>query len=194
MKYKAIFSDFDGTLLSDDFTVSKKNIDALNDYVNKGGKFFISTGRLFQSIFPQLVKLGVKSEMIICAQGAEVYDIKDGKKLLLQETISLDTLKKIARFLESQYDIDENLVPLMYVNDEVYFFNRNNEYLGKSVVPEGTIQAGKSATKEIKVYYTDSNASQVAFFEFRCNAVAYKGQQTYNVGVGYCNVKSWERA
>ncbi len=131
MKYKAIFSDFDGTLLSDDFTVSKKNIEALNEYVDKGGKFFISTGRLFQSIYPHLVELGVPSDMIICAQGAEVYDIKEGKKLLLQETIPLETLKKIARFLESQYEVDENLLPLMYVNDEVYFVNRNENWRKK---------------------------------------------------------------
>ena len=43
MKYKAIFSDFDGTLLSDDFTVSKKNIEALNEYVDKGATCLLST-------------------------------------------------------------------------------------------------------------------------------------------------------
>ena len=54
MKYKALFTDFDGTLFSDNFTVSEKDIAAIKDYTSRGGKFFISTGRLFNSIYPYL--------------------------------------------------------------------------------------------------------------------------------------------
>ena len=73
----------------------------------------------------------------------------------------------------------------------VYFFNKNNEYLGKYSFVDGSLT---EKTTFLKMYYTASNAKDVAFFEFRCNSVAYKGQQAYNIGVGYCNVKSWERA
>jgi len=72
----------------------------------------------------------------------------------------------------------------------IYYFGENNNYLGKTVIEEGSID---SKTKEIKFYYTEANASQIRFFEFRCIALPYKTNQTYNVGIGYCNVKSWER-
>lgn len=72
----------------------------------------------------------------------------------------------------------------------VYFFNKEGNYLNKYAVSENTI---KTSTKEIKFYWTE-NASEIAYFEFRCNAKPYKGQQCYNVGISYCNIKSWERA
>lgn len=72
----------------------------------------------------------------------------------------------------------------------IYFFNKEGEYLFKYVVEEKTIS---TSTKEIKFYWTQ-NAKDIAYFEFRCNAKPYKGSQCYNVGISYCNFKSWERA
>ena len=76
----------------------------------------------------------------------------------------------------------------------IYYFGANNVYLGKSSIEEGSIKSGNNPTKELKVYYQESNAEDVRYFEFRCNALPYIGSQCYNVGIGYCNVKSWERA
>lgn len=73
----------------------------------------------------------------------------------------------------------------------IYMFGDNNVYLGKAVIKEGTIT---TSTNELRVYYTESNCASVKFFEFRCNALPYKSSQCYNVGISYCNVKSWERA
>lgn len=72
----------------------------------------------------------------------------------------------------------------------IYFFNKNGQYLDKYIVEEKTITTN---TQEIKFYWT-KNASEIAFFEFRCNAMPYKGKQCYNIGIKYCNFKSWERA
>lgn len=72
----------------------------------------------------------------------------------------------------------------------VYFFDTNDNYLGKYTIAEGKIS---SSTTEIKFYWTE-NAASVAYFEFRINALPYKNSQCYNLGVGYCNFKSWERA
>lgn len=71
----------------------------------------------------------------------------------------------------------------------IYFFNKEGKYLNKYIVEEKTITTN---TKEIKFYWTE-NASEIAYFEFRCNAMPYKGQQCYNIGISYCNFKSWER-
>lgn len=71
-----------------------------------------------------------------------------------------------------------------------YFFNNKGEFLTKYAVKEKTI---KTSTTEIKFYVTE-NASEIAYFEFRCNAMPYQGQQCYNVGIKHCNIKSWEKA
>ena len=39
MKYKAIFSDFDGTLYRSDYTISQANKDAIQRYIEAGGHF-----------------------------------------------------------------------------------------------------------------------------------------------------------
>lgn len=72
----------------------------------------------------------------------------------------------------------------------VYFFDASDNYLGKYTIEEGTIT---SSTQQVRFYWT-TNAASVAYFEFRINALPYKNSQCYNLGVGYCNFKSWERA
>lgn len=72
----------------------------------------------------------------------------------------------------------------------IYFFNNKGEYLDKYAIEEKTIS---TSTTELKFYWT-KNAKDVAYFELRCNAMPYKGSQCYNVGIAYCNYKSWERA
>ena len=72
----------------------------------------------------------------------------------------------------------------------IYMFDKDNKYLGKTQISENTIT---TSTTEVKTYYTNSNCAQVKFFEVRCNALPYKTSQCYNVGISYCNVKSWER-
>lgn len=73
----------------------------------------------------------------------------------------------------------------------VYMFDKSNNLLGTHAIKEGSID---TKTPELKFYYTESNCSQVAFFEVRCLAKPYKSSQCYNVGISYCNIKSWEKA
>ena len=127
MKYKALFTDFDGTLFSDNFTVSEKDIAAIKDYVNRGGKFFISTGRLFNSIYPYLKDMNVESDMIVVSQGAEVYDVKT-KEPLFRELISLDLAKRINEYIESYMAKNPKVTTMVYIDDEVYFIDRLPEY------------------------------------------------------------------
>lgn len=71
----------------------------------------------------------------------------------------------------------------------IYFYNNKGNYIDKYIIEEGSITTN---TTEIKFYYTNK-ASDVAYFELRCNASPYKGSQCYNIGINYCNFKSWER-
>ena len=80
MKYKLIVSDYDGTLIKKDGTISQSQISAIQDYVSRGGIFAIITGRMTASILPLAKKLGL-SGLIASFNGGEVTDIQTGKHL-----------------------------------------------------------------------------------------------------------------
>ena len=58
INYQLIVSDFDGTLVNDDGTISDQNKQAIADYVAAGGAFAISTGRLPDGILKRAKELG----------------------------------------------------------------------------------------------------------------------------------------
>lgn len=82
MKYKIIFSDFDGTVSRSDNTVSEKVKAAVAEYVKKGGKFVLVTGRLFSAVRPRAAELGLHGEAVVY-QGGGIYDLDSGKPLYL---------------------------------------------------------------------------------------------------------------
>lgn len=89
INYRLIVSDFDGTLVRQDGTVSERNIKAINNYIEAGGIFAISTGRVPAGILPQARKLGLKG-LVSCCQGTVILDIESGKELF-DRRLSLKT-------------------------------------------------------------------------------------------------------
>ncbi len=65
MRYKAIFCDFDGTLYREDHTISPTNKRAIKEFTKAGGKFVVSTGRLFSAIYPKLEELQLDGDVIV---------------------------------------------------------------------------------------------------------------------------------
>lgn len=78
IKYPLIVSDFDGTLVKEDGTVSLANRTAIAQYVADGGRFAISTGRMPAGILPQARELGLTG-LVCCGQGAAIIDIQSGQ-------------------------------------------------------------------------------------------------------------------
>lgn len=74
----AIFSDLDGTLFSDDKTISEENLDAIQKYVDEGGTFAISTGRIPSNLRGMIDNLPVNGISIV-SNGSGLYDINNGK-------------------------------------------------------------------------------------------------------------------
>ena len=60
INYPIIVSDFDGTLVNDDGTISIENKNAIEKYTKDGGVFAISTGRLHYGILSRAKELGLK--------------------------------------------------------------------------------------------------------------------------------------
>ena len=71
-----------------------------------------------------------------------------------------------------------------------FFYNANGDYLSNltHTVEQETIVKN---TTQVKFYVTGTNTENVAYLEFRLNALTFKGSQNYNFGVGGLNIHSW---
>ena len=98
IRYPLIVSDFDGTLLRGDGTISAKTRAAIEEYQQAGGRFAVCTGRTVDSILPRVKELGLKG-LVACFQGSVIVDIESGS-LIVDGAIPNDDAARICRFLE----------------------------------------------------------------------------------------------
>lgn len=98
LDYALIVSDFDGTLVNEDGTISQRNKQAITDYVAAGGHFAISTGRMPSGILPRAKELGLKG-LISCCQGAIIADI-DSSEFVLDGKIPFETTLTVVEKME----------------------------------------------------------------------------------------------
>lgn len=80
MKYKILISDYDGTLIKSDRTMSTATIQAINSFVDRGGVFCVCTGRMMTGVDHYLRDYGLKG-LLACFNGAEIVDLESGRKL-----------------------------------------------------------------------------------------------------------------
>lgn len=92
MKYKFIACDYDDTLLPKSGVISDFTKDTIREYIARGGRFAICTGRMFKSIVKIAREFGLHGE-IISYQGS-LIKISTPKKPCLS-TISTKTLPSI---------------------------------------------------------------------------------------------------
>ena len=113
MKYKLIVSDFDGTLgMSND--ISSENIKAISEFVKKGGKFAICTGRPFTSI-KDICDVYNLDVLTASYQGASIKEVKSGKALLiggLEVDSALSVIKSV---------LDAGESPAVFIDDVLYY-------------------------------------------------------------------------
>lgn len=79
MKYKLFISDYDGTL-GQRSVIDESTLAAVKDYINKGGKFAVCTGRMLDSIKKILLGYGIKC-VVVSYQGAMIDDLVTGKRI-----------------------------------------------------------------------------------------------------------------
>lgn len=113
MKYKAFISDFDGTLFSSDGKIPEENTEAISEFVSRGGKFALCTGRMTASAIIMLEKFPF-NQLIAAYNGCEVWD-NVNKKMLFSKGVPLDVTRKIIDFGRK-----EKLLPFVYCGAEVF--------------------------------------------------------------------------
>lgn len=122
MKYRLFLSDFDGTLVRSDGTISQRNIEAIARYRRAGGIFAVCTGRMLTSILPRLHELGLGDGLAVAFQGATIADVATGK-LLKDEGFGEEDALRVVRLLEAE-DVHIHI----YTVDALYA-NRDDELL-----------------------------------------------------------------
>lgn len=121
MKYKLFISDFDGTLVRADGTISDYTKQIVAQYSDMGGTFAVCSGRMLSSILPRAREIGL-SGLVVACQGAVIADIKTGQ-LLKHEAFPHDAALKAVRLLERE---GEHIH--LYTAGE-FFCNRDDELL-----------------------------------------------------------------
>lgn len=112
-----LVSDLDGTLLSDDGTVSKKNIDAIEYFENNGGKFTVATGRTVDRTFFLNDYLNLDLPAIF-SNGASIANLSN-KEIIWKKNID-DCVKEVVYDFYQKHK-DFGLIIFSDKND--YFIN-----------------------------------------------------------------------
>ena len=123
INYGLIVSDFDGTLVNRDGTISDRNKQAIADYISAGGVFAISTGRMPEGIIPRVKELGLKG-FVSCCQGAIIIDIETEKRII-DGKIPYETTLAIVEKMEQMG------LHIHVYDDKGYYSNMDDEALKK---------------------------------------------------------------
>lgn len=121
INYPLLVSDFDGTLVKKDGTISAVNRAAIQEYVAAGGKFVLSTGRMPSGILPRAKELGLKG-VVGCCQGSLLVDIESGKPII-EGRLSLSSTIAVCKKLE---ELD---LHIQVYDSWEYYSNRDDEGL-----------------------------------------------------------------
>lgn len=108
-----IISDFDGTLIDNQNSISDNVRNTINEYVYCGGIFAVCTGRMLKSILPRVRELGLKG-LVAAYQGSVIADIESGK-ILRNNSLSVDDCIEICTFAERH-----NFTCNTYSDEELY--------------------------------------------------------------------------
>lgn len=112
MKYKAVISDLDGTLLNSEHKISAYTKTVIKSIIDSGIKFFIATGRHHTDVLAIKKVLDLDSIMIT-SNGARVHD-EENKEILARD-LPLSISREIMNL-----KLDEEIYVNLYAGDHWY--------------------------------------------------------------------------
>lgn len=121
--YKALISDFDGTLATCDKRVSTENLKAIDELFSLGKKFALCTGRMTASAMTVVKKLPFRP-LIATYNGGEIVDSSTGK-VLKRYVLDTALILKLLQFGKARglhYHIFSDEVIVEKVDEIVDFY------------------------------------------------------------------------
>jgi Cof subfamily protein (haloacid dehalogenase superfamily) len=112
--------DLDGTLLGPSLSISQRVCDVAREAMASGVAMTIVTGRMFVATAPYAAALGIDGA-VVCYQGAAVFEVPSGKKLM-EVPLRHDVALRIARRAKQ----DGYHVQLYH--DDRFYVEARNEY------------------------------------------------------------------
>lgn len=106
---KIIISDFDNTFFTNDID---KNVELINQFMEKGNIFIIATGRPLYLLRPELEKHKIKYNYLICNDGAVIFD--DNEKIIDKTNIDYYTAIEIYNILKRDINIEHVYIDGIY--------------------------------------------------------------------------------
>lgn len=142
MKYQDVLlvSDIDGTLLNEKLSTPEINVKAIEDFVAKGGRFAIATGRAPLSA-GYVTSFIEKKTPCVVFNGGGIYDFAENK-LLWQLTLH-DSSVEIAKYV---YDNAPFASVEIHVGSKIYLARSS---------PRGEVHVGQAGTEVIRCSFDE---------------------------------------
>ena len=127
LSYPIAFCDYDATIFDAvSGCVPARTRAAIDAYVEAGGVFVVTTGRMYKSILKQLDKMAFHPDYLVCLQGAVGYDFTKGREVFCHD-LSTDDWHSVARFAEARgwvfqayHDVDVYTAALNHYSEEYF--------------------------------------------------------------------------
>lgn len=165
MRPKLILTDLDGTLLTDEKTLSPASRAALERAARAGAEIVIATGRIYRGI-PQAVRALPFLRYFILMNGAKAWDRREDRVLYRAE-LPLATAERIfddMEHIEATVDCfqnDEGYMDRRFL-DNLEHYIRDKESLGVVRMSRrscddfrGTVRAGGESVQKLQFYFPD---------------------------------------
>lgn len=154
MRKQIVFSDYDGTIYITEENMSK-NIKAIEEYRNLGGKFVIVTGRSKTSISNVIKQYNMPYDYIISNNGAVIFNSDMIK--MYEQAINTDILNKIVDYLKTKENIE-----IFFYDDEDKIEYHNQEIL-KLRIKTSDYELAQTIEDEINNMFKDDVKAHLAF-------------------------------
>lgn len=169
MNYPLFVSDFDGTLLRPDGTVSQATVAAISAYRSAGGIFAVCTGRMLTSILPRLAFLGLHDGVVAAYQGATIAEIATGRLLRDEAFTTSEACSLVARLEEMGVHIHIYTTYALFSNMRDGLLAQYERVCGvKASVPEVPLSVLCRSERIVKVLIMCEKEVQGALFRDCC--------------------------
>ena len=144
---KLLISDYDGTFKTSD-AILIKNIDSINNYMNTGNIFGISTGRSYESLYREKEKYRFSFDYLSCHNANSIFDKE--LRLLYKNCIDSNFTKTLFSYRKYiDYFIPKNAYSIFSDEDILEYVIRFYNLKGRSIFLKYILDS------DLYTYYTD---------------------------------------